>query len=286
MTETLDILRSALLDNLRNPCVAFWTAREQDAESIVLESAEGHDEKRANSAWYLKAVSSAYRIYCDSFTLMQNGSFYDAWRQLEQMEICLANLERNPIYEGADFRLDFLTDRVSAFQSLFPYKVFFSPEIIVGRKECGICGSVRSPWSNCGHEIGKVYLGQICTSIAKEIELISISIVTNPVQKYSVAFSSDGDGKQIDQYDYSLVAFVVKRIRSPFDGWSSESTFTYHPHSMFLHLSDDDLCPCKSGHAYLKCCRPRPGVIRPHMQFYFDVAPPSDLPQFELPKRQ
>jgi hypothetical protein len=282
----LEPLKSSILTNLRNPDFAFWSNLEQEIEKMLVTFVESKDEENANRAWYLKAVSTAYKSYCTCFSLMQKGLFYDAWCLFERIEIELMDLQRNPIYAGTDFHLDFLTERVSAFQALFPYKIFFSPEMIVRHRECGICGALRSPWEDCGHEVGKVYMGKICSCIAKDVELLSVSLVTNPVQKYSVGFSCDENGEQVDHYDYSIVAFLVSRIASPFDGWSYELTQAYHPHAMFSDVSDDALCPCESGRTYSSCCRTKPGVLRPHCQFYFEVPPPDHLPQFELPKRK
>lgn len=280
----LHTIESSILANLRNADVSFWTAREQEARNVLSTSTQVGEEPTANNAWYLMTVSAAYSLYCNCFSRMQQRTFYSAWCDLERLEITLADLARNPFYDGGKFLLDFLSDRVTAFQSLFPYRIFFSPEMIVRRRECGICGAVRTPWDDCGHEIGKVYMGRVCTCLAKEVELLSISLVTNPVQKYSVGFSCSDAGEQVDQYDYSTVEFVVDRLASPFHSWSFQKAFAYHPHSMFSNIADDDLCPCKTGRSYLNCCRSKPGVVQPHLEIDFEVPPPPELPHFQLPK--
>jgi len=282
-TNELQQAVQAVTANLRNSDPSFWQKLEADTQRLLQGFIEQRDESNANSAWFASTVIHAYRAFCDAFDLMRSGNYYDAWCLLERIEIALDNLERNSQFADSDFKLECLRQRVEAYQSLFPYKLFFSPEMIVRRHECSICHADVTPWSDCGHEPGVVYMGQCCYRIARDVELLSISLVTNPVQKYSVIRSvSDENGNEYDPNNYSQVAFVVSRLTSPFDGWSAHWTQAYHPHALFPGMADDDPCPCGSGITYSNCCRKRPGVIRPHLHVEFDNPPPSDRPNIEF----
>lgn len=283
IASDINSVASIIRSNLRNSAVPFWTKLAVKSSKVLKGAILSNDENLANRAWFINTVIDVYRFYCECFDLMRAGKFFDAWCLLERVELSVADLVKNPILSISDFGVDFIKDRVEAFQALFPYKIFFSPEMIVKRYECSICGNAITPWSDCQHEIGKVYMGKCCFRIAKDCKLVSISMVTTPVQKYSVATTvSDGKGNTYDPHDYSTVTFVVKRIESPFDDWSARWTKAYHPHSLFSHIGENDFCPCGSGAAYSDCCRKRPGVLRPHLHIEFEKHPPKELPHFEL----
>jgi len=165
-------------------------------------------------------------------------------------------------------------------ESIYPYRVFSSPEIVELEKECTICGQKVSPRHPCGHEVGEIYSGEICCRKVTKWELLSIAMVENPVQKYSVAFLSDPKtGKSVDHYKYNLLEYLLPRIESAYDSWEVQDTTRLHPHGRFSFIGRNDLCPCGSGKKYKKCCLPKSGVLMPHKEFILPKAPPPHLNQ-------
>lgn len=66
-------------------------------------------------------------------------------------------------------------------------------------------------------------------------ELRSISIVTNPVHKYAVAFLNDGKGNIVDHYDYSTLCTLMKVWENPYKFWDYRiTTKDSHPHLNFI----------------------------------------------------
>ena len=132
------------------------------------------------------------------------------------------------------------------------------------------------PRRPCGHLVGEVYTGEQCYRIITSIDaVLGIAFVTNPVQKYSVVFMHDpATGKSRDHYGYDVVKYAANALREPFDDWDLERTTRRQPHSRFVGIGRDDPCPCESGKKYKKYCLPEVGVVRPHLQFSFAVAPP------------
>src|SRR4051812_6647847 len=98
-----------------------------------------------------------------------------------------------------EFRLSSIKKWSEQWQSLFPYKVFLSPEMVF-RAECSICGCTIQPRRPCGHIVGEIYKGEPCLRVIKSIDqVLGIALVTNPVQKYSVVFMHDpATGKSHD----------------------------------------------------------------------------------------
>ena len=114
-----------------------------------------------------------------------------------------------------------------------------------------------------------------------DADLLEVSLVENPVHKYAVAFMVDNvTGKQIDQYDYSLVAYVTDGLVDPYHGWTMEWSMRRQPHSRYGGVAGHEDCPCQSGKPYSECCLREDGVLQPHIQISFSVPPPPGLPAY------
>lgn len=278
MISKLEIFENALVENLQSPFASYWAEAESDANNILEAAKVGTDADAANKAWFLHKVTAMRRLYIQCLEEIGRQKFYEAWCGLEQVEIGLLWLQNNPFFALARFEVEKLQFQVTQWQSLFPYKVFFSPGFLQKRKECSICHKTIDPWSDCEHEVKRVYAGQECYRIITEAEALEISLVLDPVQKYSVARGFlDKDGNLVDQHDYSIVSFVAERLASPFDGWTAKWTRAFHPHTMFPDRTAEGACPCGSGRTYRSCCESQPGIVRPHVQISFAKQPPSHL---------
>jgi hypothetical protein len=221
------------------------------------------------------------RFFIEAFRRLKRGEFYDGWCALERAEIELSFLLPHMSEGNREFHLELMARLIPRLQSLFPYKIFASPEILELAKVCSICQkqiSIRRP---CGHRVGEIYGGEMCIRIVTDLKFLGVAMVKSPVQKYSVVFLPGNDGNSRDHYDYSLVKFLADRLESPFHDWDVQWTRIRHPHSRFAHIGRNDDCPCESGKKYKKCCLPESGVLRPHAQLTFSVQPPINLPSFE-----
>jgi hypothetical protein len=207
------------------------------------------DQEEAKRFWQAQAIASVQRSYLKAFGLLQSYEFHDAWRELERCEIAVVSLKRHFATARRDeHRIDYIETMVTRWQATFPYKVFFSPEILKKRVECSICNAKVSLRNPCGHDKGEIYNGEQCYYRIVECALLSISLVTNPVQKYSVALLTSEDGSAPrDHYDYGNVRFAIDRLASAFHGWHAESETRTFPLSAVSHLPPDSLCPCASG---------------------------------------
>ncbi len=236
-------------------------------------------ETEAKELWILETTLLAQSQYLKAFGYLGDKAFYDAWCIFEQCEITLGFLERHETARWVSFGLNFIGESVKKWQSLFPYKVFFSPEIIEIEKKCSICGELVRPRTGCKHRLGDIYAGTMCCHIVTQMEPISISIVENPVQKYSVAFIIDPKSKEkTDHYNYSLVQYARSVILEPFQPWSVELTTKLWPHTYYRHIGRNEACPCGSRKKYKKCCALQNGVSMPHHLIHLSTSPPVDVP--------
>ena len=232
------------------------------------------NQDQSKYIWCLKTSSDIIDIYLKSFNLLKLEKFYEAWCKLEQIEIKFQNLRRHFPTKLKDYKIDFIMKIVEQYQSLYPYKIFASTEFLEIEKKCNICGQIVNIRNTCGHRVGEIYNGDLCIRIVSNIKILGISVVEKPVHKYSVLFLSDQEtGKQIDNYNYELLKWVIERLENPFDDWRSNWTKIRHPHKYFKHINDNDDCPCESGNKYIDCCKNYDGVLRPHCEIYFSKIP-------------
>ena len=210
--------------------------------------------------------------------MMKSVSFREAWVALEQVEIAISTVLRNQILPD-EFGISELAQMVSYWQSLFPYTLFLSPEILVREQECSICGVKVSPMRSCEHKPGMVYEGVLCSRLLKKLQLLTVSIVRDPVQKYSVLIPED------DPHDYAEIKFVMERLRGPFSRWRLTQTKILYNHNLFKDWAPEGNCPCRSGFTYATCCALEAGVLLPHSRVEIEEPPSGNLPQFLFRRR-
>lgn len=268
--------------NKENPDELFWEKVTEQAKLTHARATKEGPDDLANLAWFILRSAETIGGFVNAFSEMKAGSYYEAWCTLERVEINAMSLRKNQFLALDKFGLDKVENLTASFQGLFPYKIFMSPEFLHKHVECSVCGDVLSPWSDCEHEKGRVYRGVECIHIVKKAEFIGSAFVEKPVQKYSVPMRQDENGQTYDHYDYSVVKFVTDRLQSPFHGWTATWEKALHPHKFFEHVSHSAGCPCDSGRKYEGCCLQREGVIRPHLEVWFEVHPPEALPNGEF----
>lgn len=253
----------------------------------VLQKSKAHavqrgDQEGAKVIWCYEQILKTQTHYINAFQSIKTEAYYEAWRLLERIENKLRMLRMHFAPFNDDFKLKFIEKSTRQLQSLYPYKLFGSPGFIVHEKECSICRKRISIRDRCEHKPGEIYDGELCCGVVTKWEPVEISIVKNPVQKFSVIFLSDPKtGEQIDQYNYDLLAYAVSLVDRPFEYWDLHWTKIRHPHSRFLEVKGDDDCPCESGKTYGACCFLKPGVLRPHCEIKLHKPPSRSMPKIQ-----
>lgn len=229
------------------------------------------NEKEAKYIWCFEQVLQIQEMYNSSFKLLKQREYYKAWCEFEKIENMYYSLIKHLQYPVKAFLIDMIIKNIKQFQSVYPYKLFFSPEYVKLEVVCSICGEKVSIRNFCEHEVGEIYNGEICYRIVTKADVVSISVVTNPVQKYSVLFT-----EEVDNYDYSILEYLTECLQSPYHDWNIKWTRIRHPHNLFKDVSPESPCPCGSSKEYRNCCLNKEGVLRPHCEIQFKVSPPKD----------
>lgn len=251
---------------------------QQYLASLKQEAVARNDQDTAKMIWCYEQILKIQDKYISAFFQLKGGEFYEGWCSLERVEIESQFLARHFQDDQGEFHIRLISDLTSRYQSIFPYKMFMSPEILEVEKTCSICNQAISIRKPCGHRVGEIYNGEMASRHVTKSKLVGVAMVEKPVQKYSVPFTSDPEGgPRKDHYNYHLVKYLVLRLQSPFHGWEVSWTKRRHSHSRFADVGRNAPCPCESGKKYKKCCLLEDGVLRPHCEFTFHVKPPDEL---------
>lgn len=209
------------------------------------------DEYIANYLWCLQQVYKIQSSYLTAFRMMKVGKYEDAWNALDRTDIEISFLE--PHFEkyfgcivGFRFYIAPILNAVKQFQKLFPYKYFFSHEIIVKEEKCSICGKKISLRHGCNHRIGQLYLGEMCCHEITDMEFLAEAIVTDPFDKYTIIHVEG------QEYNYYPLEQLMKVIKDPLALWNVDELQVVSPE--YKNIGRNELCPCGSGKKYKKCC--------------------------------
>ena len=279
----VDAIGIKIASKLNNPDRQFWQALFEQAKEMLESFQRGNDEHRSNACWFLETVCETRGRFIDAISAIRDEQYFVAWCELERVEIGLLTLLRNAFLDASEFEIAQLLDLTQSWQKIYPYKWFMSPEILHKSVQCSICLTEVNPWSDCNHEPGIVYNGTFCSHIVTDLEFLSVSIVEDPVQKYSaIHIRKDQSGRDVEIYTYETVRFVIDRLASPFDRFSAKWIKVPHAHELFPNRTPAGPCPCECGRSYASCCMRRNGVLRPHLQIVFEKEPKGELPNVEL----
>lgn len=227
-----------------------------------------NDNIHSNRLFLYISILKAHLRYLDVISLLWDEDFYNAWVELERIEIDLIHIRENKEFlpEIPLYGVNFLARMVFNWQALFPYKVFGSSREIIKEVKCSVCNKTRSFINDCGHIKNKIYNGVLCYDEVVDFELITYDVVSNPVNKYSVFFSADGD-----RNDYSILTNVIKYIKSPHQVFNIKIwRFKAENHSGII--SPENICPCGMFFKkYKDCCLPYDGIYYKHIDIWFPL---------------
>lgn len=240
-------------------------------------AASSGDEELANNCWRESEALKVNIRYIEAFDKIKAQKYRDAWNDLERCEIDTDSIERN---SDSDFfiksRCHFTKNQVAKWQSLYPYCVFSSPGFKVGYYTCSICNHKIRPRSRCSHAKGKIYNGELCVHVAHDMEMLEISIVTKPVQKYSVVHNDE-------TLDFSLINYLSDFLDNAFEDWDAHWTRKSFPIEKFIQVDPSAECPCKSGKKFEECCINEKEISMPHVDFAFYKDIPDEKAKVRFP---
>lgn len=262
----------ALLQSFRQRRVLLDKRVYESLRQIKAEAVAANDQDVAGAVWCLEEIAKAQDGYLRAWRLMLEDHFYAAWCALEQCELAIHFLARHFDDASDDYGIEYLRTHIPRWQSLFPYRMFLSPGFTKRSVSCSVCGQRLTPRRPCAHRLGHLYDGEMCCHRSEDVNMIEISLVTNPVQKYSVAFTKER------KYNYAAVHYVVSGLLSPWHAWEPQWTTLRRPDPSYIGVGRNDACPCNSGSKFKKCHMADPTFEAPHVDIAFFDGKAANLP--------
>jgi hypothetical protein len=265
-----------------------WKLWHSHAHDFLRGFKKSEDADLANEAWLIKAFCDLHLYLLDAWQKNVETEFSEAWCIFERAEILLYSVQRNLFIADLATLADAILHRIRNWQELYPYGVFASPEFLIKKLECSVCGNVRSPWKFCGHEKGKVYSGELCYDIVKSMEVLGLGIVTNPVQKYSILqLDREQEGEEAYMRRHAQIGYAMRMMPDAFACFDVVKMKKRWPHDAFPNLKSHEACHCKSGNSYGQCCENEDGVLMPHMDIRLHGRPKAGFqPMIIIPSLQ
>ncbi|OOV19240.1 YecA family protein [Flavobacterium sp. LM4] len=259
-----------IVDKLNNIHLQNFSIEDLDEEiqnQKLIFVAEGKQDE-AKLLWINQTILEIHKLYRNAFELVKNKSYYQAWCQLERIEITIHSLKKHFTYNKEQYFLWHIEKCTKNLQILYPYRLFASSEILKKKKICSVCDKEISIRNFCGHIVGEIYNGEMCHRIVTECEILGISIVENPGNKFSVMFLKDEKtNEQIDQYNYDTLDYLFEMINSPYEIWDLEISQKESKIVDYKNVGRNDLCTCNSGKKFKRCCLLKIGKKYPHYEF-------------------
>ncbi len=240
------------------------------------------DQHGAKAIWCFESIINVQEKYLEAFADLKARRFYAAWCTFERVEIEYSFLRRHLLAPHSLFCLDFILEKTHQWQSLFPYRMFFSMEFIKKGRKCMICSQPVSLRKPCGHLIGEIYDGEMCCHEITDIDWKSISMVTNPHHKYAVAFPADTDWNSNESGKYDSLIHVIERLETPFDEWKTFMSKRAIPREEFNEQEPNSFCRCGSMEHFSECCFHKSEILVPWV--HVEIGDPDNysIPDFLL----
>ncbi|MEJ2248655.1 MAG: SEC-C domain-containing protein [Candidatus Lokiarchaeota archaeon] len=261
-----------ILKNFKNRC--HNQEEEDQISKILLDLREKYvrlgDQEKTKEVWRLHTIKLIQRYYINAFKCMKKKMFYEGWCFLELVEKHLEYLSEhfNIDKQEDPFYLFFISKKVKKFQEIYPNYWFHSTAINVKTSRCNICGETITPRNHCGHQLREIYNGLRCVRIPLNYDFDHDAITKHPYWKYRVIFDKDEEtGEMVDNYDYSLINYLIEILPSPYDEWDYRPENRSIPHSEFKNFKQDDNCPCGSQKKYKDCCLEKEEILMPFIFF-------------------
>ena len=252
---------------------------DKELQSIKEEYLKENKQEEAKQIWIYQTIIEIHKLFINAFDLLKNKQYYKGWCQLERIEITISSLKKHFLYEKEQYKLWHIEKSVKNLQVIFPYKLFASVELLEKKQKCSICNKEILIRNTCNHIVGEIYNGEMCHRIITEGEILGISLVQNPGNKFSVMFISDEKtGEQIDQYNYGTIDYLFEHIKEPYEYWDLEVTQRIITKEEYGNIGMNETCVCGSNKKFEECCGLNIGKKYPHYEFI--VSQPSNKTMF------
>lgn len=224
---------------------------ESHFKSIKQYAIENNIEKLANAQYVANLYMKLLCQLSSYFKSLNEKEYRESWNILQD---CLDSAFWIGQYTIIEHRYEIsqFVDLLTGYESLYPFKVFASTEMIITKSECSICGK---PFQSldCPHIKGTLYWGEVAIENVTEIkELQAVAMVSHPLDKRCVMELSDDTRTKEEKFQL-LNEFLEQPI-SAFQLFSIEIQKTRRQHLDIKIVGRNDKCSCGSRKKFKNCC--------------------------------
>ncbi len=209
------------------------------------------NEELANAQYVAHIYLTLFCQISSFFDLLGKKEYKTSWNALQD---CFDSVHWIGQYTPIENRYEIpkLVDLLIAYESLYPYKVFASSEMIISKSECSICGKPFQSLS-CPHIKGKLYWGEIAVERITDIkEFQAVALVSHPADKRCVMELSD-DNRTEEEKFHILNEFLCQGVPA-FQFFEVEVIKSTRRRSDIVIVGRNEKCPCGSGKKFKWCC--------------------------------
>lgn len=209
------------------------------------------NEELANAQYVAKQYINLLCHISNFFNLLNNKEYKISWNALQD---CLDSAYWIGKYTKMENRFEIpdIVQLLSSYESLYPYKVFASTEMIISKSEWSICCKSFQSF-DCNHIKGYLYWGEVAAENLIEVkELQAVAIVSNPLDKRCVMELSNDTRSQDEKFQI-LDKFIEQSIPI-FHLFQIEAKKTIRKRSDIRIVGRNQDCSCGSGKKFKKCC--------------------------------
>lgn len=157
------------IQNLESLSVRFNSLRDDFVEQS--------DEPRANAAFRVQKLALGTKNFLEMWVQLKEDHHGKAWDCLIDAQSDFKIAQRIQLDSVTQCLLLHL---LAVEQTIFPPQTFFSSAFTYPEAFCSICDQLCG---ECGHVLGRIYMGQICQRVIPKPSLAEISIVIFPGDK-------------------------------------------------------------------------------------------------------
>ena len=212
---------------------------------------ENNIEELANAQY----VASQYmKLLCQLtsyFKSLNEKEYKESWNILQDCLDSAFWIGRYMIIENR-YEIPQIVDLLTSYESLYPYKIFASTEMIITKSECSICSK---PFQSldCPHIKGNLYWGEVAIENVTEIkEFQAVAMVSHPLDKRCVMELSD-DTRTNEEKFQLFNEFLEQQIPA-FQLFTIEVQKTRRQRPDIKIVGRNAKCPCGSGKKFKNCC--------------------------------
>lgn len=164
--------------------------KEYDASKFLFErvrsiAIETNDEKLANAQFVFDRYFQLFVNLTTFFGMLKEEKYRRSWDKLQDCNDIARTIGRLIDLEKR-WEIPSIVNLLLQYEGLYPYMFFISPEVVIEKSHCSICGRSMRDF-DCSHRIGMLYWGKLCYEVFDKVNKIpSLSLVEHPRDKRCV----------------------------------------------------------------------------------------------------